>query len=73
MHIGKDANLRTVELDLPLNGEAGNNYTAHINVNWLDFFDGVDMSGDLTTHTGDNPDLTTILVGNIEGMFSIEE
>jgi len=73
MHIGKDSNLRTVEFDVSLNGTGGNNYTTAINVNWLKFFDGVDMTGDLTTHTGDNLDLTALLVGNIEGMFSLAE
>ncbi len=73
MHIGRVANLRTVELDLPLDGAAGNSYTANININWLQFFNGVDFSGALTTHTGDNPTLTALLVENITDMFSIAE
>lgn len=73
MHVGDEPLLRTVELDFPLTGEAGGSYTAHINVNWLDFFDGIDMTGDISTHTSDNMTLATALADNLQGMFSIEE
>ncbi len=73
MHVGKDANRVAVEIPYAFSAEAGDAFTFHLNVNWNNFFDGVDMTGDITTHTSDNLDLTSILVTNINGMFSLEE
>lgn len=73
MHLGKDEFLTTIEIDYPFNTEAGNDYSAHITINWADLFDGVDMTGELTTHTTDNMSLATLIANNLQFIFSKEE
>ena len=47
--MGKDANRVAVEIPYAFSAEAGDAFTIHLNVNWNNFFDGVDMTGDITT------------------------
>ena len=73
IHLGKDEFLTAVEIDYPFNTEAGSTYDAHITINWTELFEGVDMTGELTTHTGDNMTLATQIANNLEVIFSKEE
>ena len=73
MHLGKDPYLRTVELAFPVQTASGDEPTLAVRVDWAVLFTGVDMAGDLTTHTGDNLALTEIVVENIANMFSLDD
>lgn len=73
MHIGKDSFLTTIELDYPFETEAQKSYAAHIVVNWTELFAGIDMTGDIITHTTDNLDLANQIINNLGNVFTKEE
>lgn len=73
MHLGTDDYLAHIEIDYPINSIAGADFTLHLNVLWNKFFEGVDMTGDVTTHTTDNVPLADILFSNITHMIVPEE
>ncbi|HRG26683.1 MAG TPA: hypothetical protein PLJ00_02245 [Chitinophagales bacterium] len=73
MHLGSDAYVATIEIDLPITIAEGNENIVHLDANWDTFFTGVDMANDNTTHVTDNAALSSLLYENIFNMFSAEE
>lgn len=73
MHLGTDDFLSTATVDYAISASAGGGFTIHLNVLWNKLFEGVDMTGNLTTHTTDSVILAEQLVSNIGNMFVKEE
>lgn len=69
-HIGLDELLQTVELDLEFTVEGDR--MIGIQVDWLKFFDNIDLRADRATHTTNDMPLATAFSGNVAGAFSVE-
>lgn len=54
MHLGTDDYITTMNIDYPITIGDGLENIYHFNNNWDRLFDGVDLTGDITTHTTDN-------------------
>lgn len=69
-HVGLDELLQTVELDLSITVE--DDRMVGIQVDWLKFFDNIDLRADRATHTTNDMPLATTFSGNVAGAFSVE-
>lgn len=69
-HIGKDSNLQSIALEInqDMNAE---NVQINLKVDFAKFFDGVDLSNELVTHTGDGPILAEKIALNAQKAFSV--
>jgi len=69
-HIGMDSFLKTVVLDSHL--EVNGSIMVGVNVDWLKFFENIDLRADRATHTMNDMPLATAFRNNIAGAFSVE-
>ncbi|MEO1447958.1 MAG: MbnP family protein [Bacteroidota bacterium] len=70
-HIGKDSNLRTISLDISQSADM-EMFMVNIDYDLAKLFDGIDLSTEYITHTGDFPALATKVIENVPGTFSIQ-
>lgn len=70
-HIGKDSNLR--EIILTANKEANTEDTEiMITLDLAKLFEGIDLATESVSHTADEPEIASRLVGNVPSIFSIQ-
>jgi hypothetical protein len=71
-HIGMNSLYRAVELHVHDDLTANTNNHIHIEINYLRFFDGINLSLSTShTHTMDNMPLATQFINNVDSVFSI--
>lgn len=68
-HIGLDSFLKTVELESHTNSAGG--AFVSVSVDWLKFFEGIDLREGRSTHTMNNMPLAMAFRNNIVGAFTI--
>lgn len=67
-HIGKDSNLRGVSLNIDLNVASETNMV-NVMVNYAKFLEGLDLTTDLISHTGDFPVIAKTIADNTSSVF----
>lgn len=70
-HLGKDSNLRTIDLDISQSADA-EMFMVNVEYDLANLFNGIDLSTDYVSHTGDFPELAAKVIGNVPGTFSIQ-
>ena len=71
-HIGTDAlSKRTNNIMSHFNSVSGMSHTIHLDIDWAAFIDGIDLSVDNSTHTGNNMPLATIVSDNSADVITI--
>lgn len=71
-HIGMNALYRSVELHVHTDMTANTANMIHMEIDYLRFFDGIDMSlASSSTHTMDNMMLATQFINNVDSVFSV--
>lgn len=72
-HLGTDEFLTPVEIDYNITSVTTAENTIHLQVNWADFYDGVNLAVDYQTEVTDDPVLADKLINNVPGMISTED